>query len=32
MGFMMGGGIVILAEIEINYQIFREIAVHLHKL
>ena len=29
MGFMMGEGIVILAEIEIDYKIFREIAVHL---
>ena len=29
MGFMMGRGIMILAEVEINYKIFREIAIPL---
>ena len=29
MGFMMGEGIMILAEVEINYKIFREIAIPL---
>ena len=28
MGFMMGGGRVILAKIEIDYKIFHEIAIH----